>query len=176
MKMWLQTLVSFGLSVGFVCLMAYLNYQVGPIVRGPQVAGATISKERAVTAQVSPLVAEINRVRPNAPLVEDEQLNAVAKARLADMLEKQYYAHKSPDGTSFVDLLTMHNLSTTLYSCENLLMTSSDQAETAVAEWLASPGHKACMLDAGVNSIGSASAVFDAETGQKLYVTLYANM
>lgn len=91
------------------------------------------------------------------------------------MLIKRYYAHISPEGLDFADMLPAFGLERTTPSCENLLMTNNVATEEVVAEWLASPPHKNCMLDPNMTVMGSASGVFDRQTGQILYVTIYAN-
>ncbi len=175
MKVWFRIPASLFLSFAFVAVMAYINYHSDSFISEPTVAGATVTK-KTPSAELSALAAQVNLHRKDAILGEDVRLNALAKTRLSDMLVNRYYAHFSPDGSDFADWLTTFGLEKTTPACENLLMTQSTDEATVVAEWLTSPGHKACMLQPEMNAMGSASAVFDKQTKQILFVTIYAKL
>jgi uncharacterized protein YkwD len=175
MRVWLRFSAVCLLFFTFVYAMAFLNYHVGPFQQQPQVAGASVTKSESVKSS-DPLLRHINSQRDSHIVQEDARLNALATSRLADMLSKRYYAHTSPEGFDFADMLEEFGLEKTTPSCENLLMTSSATTDGVISEWLASPPHKACMLEPAMNAFGSASAIFDRQTGQRLYVTIYANL
>lgn len=146
----------------------------------PQVAGVSVNRLTTVDvapASVQPLTNTLNDYRTKAgqtKVREDVRLNAVALSRAIDMAANSYYAHNSPDGRSFVDLLAEQGMAPTLYSCENLLLSESSDTQHALSEWLSSPAHKSCMSDGLMNSVGVATITFDQSTGQQIFVTIFA--
>ncbi|MCA9328725.1 hypothetical protein KC959_03065 [Candidatus Saccharibacteria bacterium] len=166
----------------YIFAMMTLNKHIGvydgAVAAQPRVAGASTEKKLThIPKTTQTLTNVLNSFRSENGLVtltEDVRLNAVAQSRAIDMVSKQYYAHLSPEGKTFVDLYTQNGLSNTMYSCENLLLSSSADEKQALADWLASPAHKACMSDKLMNRVGVASITFDQETGQKLFVTIFA--
>lgn len=172
--------LALALTTVYTAVMIGLNNRYGEITTYQAVAGArTIRSTAHQVANPQILTQEINRARSGANVteqLEDSRLNTIATLRLQDMIARKYYAHKSPEGINFADLLEDVGLSKTTPSCENLLLTNATDADVMIAEWLASPAHKACMLDTSMNSVGVAQATFDAATGQILVVTIYARL
>ena len=166
----------------YVFAMMMLNKHIGvydsAAATQPRVAGVSTEKKLAhipkTTQTLTDVLNSFRAAGDLALLTEDLRLNAVAQSRAIDMVSKHYYAHVSPEGKTFVDLYAQKGLSNTMYSCENLLLSSSADEQQALADWLASPAHKACMSDKLVNRVGVASITFDKETGQKLFVTIFA--
>jgi len=123
----------------------------------------TTVKGEAITAPVSTgdvLVDEINRVRYEngvAPLSIDGSLDKIADERTKDMVANNYYAHQSPDGTYFNDLMKRDRISYN-FACENLDMAFSGAESTYVADWMASnKGHRECLLSSQVTKVGVAT-------------------
>ena len=122
------------------------------------VKGESIS---APTATGNALVDEINRVRYEngvSPLSIDNSLTKVADERTKDMVTNNYYAHQSPNGTYFNDLMKRDSISYQ-FACENLDLAFSGAESTYVADWMASSkGHRECLLNSKVTKVGVASA------------------
>lgn len=175
MKSWLKVLFAGSLFASYMYAMVFLNYHSGPFKEQKAVAGVSAVKSYAVN-NYDPLVQAINSKRMGYELKEDARLDAIATARLADMLSKRYYAHVSPDGMDFADLLVEVGLQSTTPSCENLLMSLQTDSSLVVDEWMSSPPHRGCMLNPDMNAVGKAGAVFERQTGQMLYVTIYASI
>jgi uncharacterized protein YkwD len=173
------TLVGFIVYTG---VMITLNNHIGvydPVSASNQeVAGVSVQKNQEFALpNNSSLTFEINSARKGSglpSLVEDSRLNKLAQIRAQDMVTQGYYAHKSPQQLTFVNYLPDVGLSDKTYSCENLLMTQSKDPINAVNEWLNSPSHAACMKDKIVTRIGVYSLDFDQNTGQKLFVAIFA--
>ena len=106
------------------------------------------------------LVDEINHVRFEngiAPVLLDDSLSTIADTRTADMVAHNYYAHQSPNGTYFSDLMKRDGI-TYEFACENLDLAFSGAESTYVADWMASTkGHRECLLNKQVTKIGVAS-------------------
>lgn len=88
-------------------------------------------------------------------LSQNSKLSTSAYLKAQDMCTKHYWAHDAPDGTtpwSFVDAAGYNYVSV----AENLAQGFvSDDA--LVAGWMASPGHRANILNAAYQDIGVAS-------------------
>lgn len=101
------------------------------------------------------LLSETNRLREVAgarPLQVDERLNRSAQAKCDDMVERDYWSHKSPDGTYFQTLLEAQNVEFARAG-ENLLNGNTD-AVGVVKAWSESPKHNKTMLDKRYTSVG----------------------
>lgn len=87
------------------------------------------------------------------PLAESAQLDASAQAKANDMLARQYFEHESPDGRS-VDDLAADQKYAYLKIGENLALGLFENDAALVSEWMASPGHRANIMDGGYAEIG----------------------
>jgi uncharacterized protein YkwD len=97
-----------------------------------------------------------------APLALDPRLAAIALARADDLVERQYFGHVSPDGTTAIDALHDGDIPFR-YAGENLA-----QAESVpVAESLlwASPNHRENIMEAHYRRVGVA-VVATAQDGE----------
>lgn len=102
---------------------------------------------------------QVNKARQAAglpALIRDDKLADIATTRAQDMSTRAYYAHKSPEGLYYYDLLEQSGYNAT-YNCENLNLDFTTQANTYVSSWLRSEaGHKECALDSRVTKAGYA--------------------
>ncbi len=118
---------------------------------------------------LSAVLSSVNAVRSERglpPLVADESLTMIAKARANDMREHRYYAHKSPQNTYYFDLMKAAGFSSD-YNCENLDLAFSVDPEVYVGDWFKSrAGHKECLLDPRVSLAGYATVTLDIATDQ----------
>jgi uncharacterized protein YkwD len=108
----------------------------------------------AAAAQIA--VSDVNARRAQAqlpPLAVDPALTVIALERAADLVNRHYFAHVSPDGTTVVDDLRTRNVAW-LYAGENLAIAENVQA-AELALW-ASPEHRDNMLGAHFRRIGIA--------------------
>ena len=91
-----------------------------------------------------------------SPLAENELLAGAATAKVNDMLDKQYFAHVSPDGKSVTDLLAAEGYQYKLVG-ENLALGDFQNEKDLVDAWMASPGHRANILKPDYKEIGMAT-------------------
>lgn len=129
------------------------------------------------------LIKRINAARTanQQPAINtDYRLQKVADSRLQDMIANQYYAHQNLNGKYYYDMLDNVGLAG-MYSCENLSIEPSLEAQDYVDSWLASKeGHRECLLSNKVTAIGIAAGLFspagsDQTDPTYLVVTIYGN-
>jgi uncharacterized protein YkwD len=114
---------------------------------------------RAAAAAADPtaeaaVLALVNEARADAgcgALTADPALAAVARAHSADMRDRDYFSHTSPEGLSPFDRAEQAGVD---YSrAENIAFDQSDAAAVMEA-WLESPGHRENILDCDLTRLG----------------------
>jgi uncharacterized protein YkwD len=100
------------------------------------------------------VLALVNEARVDAgcgALTPDPALAAVARAHSADMRDRDYFSHTSPEGRSPFDRAEQAGVG---YSrAENIAFGQADAAAVMEA-WLKSPGHRANILDCELTKLG----------------------
>ncbi len=123
------------------------------------------------------ILAGLNKSRAKhglRPLVMSSDLQDAAVSHSKAMLEGGFFAHDSPGGATFVARVRSfyHSAGYNNWSVgENLLYSTGEvTADTAIAAWLASPGHRENMLmpewrEVGIGSLraNSAGGLFGGE-------------
>lgn len=89
-------------------------------------------------------------------LSQNSQLEEASKKRALDMFEKQYFAHTSPTGEGAADLVKAEGYQYKIIG-ENLALGDFKDEKELVDAWMASPGHRANILNPGYKEIGVAS-------------------
>jgi uncharacterized protein YkwD len=126
--------------------------------------GAEVEAEPAPVAQAAAAPADptaeaavlalVNEARVDAgcgALTADPALAAVARAHSADMRDRDYFSHTSPEGRSPFDRAEQAGVD---YSrAENIAFGQADAAAVMEA-WLKSPGHRANILDCELTKLG----------------------
>ncbi len=115
------------------------------------VARAAVPADPTAEAAVLALVNEARVDAGCGALTADPALAAVARAHSADMRDRDYFSHTSPEGLSPFDRAEQAGVD---YSrAENIAFGQADA--TAVMEaWLESPGHRANILDCELTKLG----------------------
>lgn len=111
----------------------------------------------AVSISVGDLLSLTNQKRQEAgqsTLVLNDQLSAAAAAKAAFMLEKDFWAHNSPDGTT--PWVFIKNAGYTYYYAGENLARGFNSSGVVVDAWMASPSHKDNMLSDKYKDIGFA--------------------
>jgi uncharacterized protein YkwD len=88
-------------------------------------------------------------------LKENAKLNASALKKLQDMFDKQYFEHVSPSGVGVADLGAQVSY-TYIIIGENLALGNFKDDKSLVDAWMASPGHRANILNNKYTEIGVA--------------------
>lgn len=99
------------------------------------------------------------------PLRENLKLDASAQAKVDDMFKNQYFAHQSPSDEGVGDLAEKFNYKFIAIG-ENLALGNFKNDEALVQAWMASPGHRANILNSSYQEIGVAvkKGIFEGET------------
>jgi uncharacterized protein YkwD len=97
-------------------------------------------------------------------LSENATLDGVARARLLDMFQKQYFAHVAPDGASAPTVAKAAGYNY-LSLGENLALGNFAGDQGVVTAWMNSPGHRANILGSHYTQIGIAASegIFQGE-------------
>jgi len=88
-------------------------------------------------------------------LVENNKLDLSAQKKLQDMFAKQYFEHTSPSGVGISELGNQAGYEYILIG-ENLAMGNFKNDQALVDAWMASPGHRANILNKHYTEIGVA--------------------
>lgn len=89
------------------------------------------------------------------PLIENAKLTAAARAKAEDMFAKQYFEHVSPSGVSPGILVKNYGYEYVVVG-ENLILGNFSSEKEVVDHWMASPGHRANILNRRFAEIGVA--------------------
>lgn len=114
---------------------------------------ATAANLDRVRAATFCLVDQQRAAHGLAPLRDDPVLDAAAQSHSADMVAGDYFDHAAPDGSGPLDRVLaagFAGLDGSLGVAENIATASGSLATPAatVADWMASPGHRANILGA----------------------------
>lgn len=90
------------------------------------------------------------------PLHENLSLRKAAEAKLEDMFAQQYFEHKSPDGKTPADVIKSTGYAYVVVG-ENLALGNFIDDQALVQAWMDSPGHRANILHAKFEEIGTAT-------------------
>lgn len=161
----LQSIVSFGNSVE--------NSVSGELSQGfsapsplQQITKVAPKKTNALTSEG--VIAETNLQRAQngnlPPLAENATLDDVAMLRIDDMFQQQYFAHVGPEGESAITVASSVGYAS-LALGENLALGLYAGDAGVVDAWMASPGHRANILDTHYTEIGVAvrEGMFEGE-------------
>lgn len=95
-------------------------------------------------------------------------LETMAKAKVRDMIDKQYFAHESPDGKNVDELAGQFGYTYSLVG-ENLAMGDFMSGQDIVTGWMNSPGHRANILKSQYTEIGIAVALGMSPEGRMMW-------
>jgi uncharacterized protein YkwD len=181
MKANLKRLVVFIATAAVLILVVSALASAGP-APAIDVKGSTSSTEQAAADVAKPqatlndyenaVAALINSYRVSSGLnavAYEPTLTYIAKLRSADLMDRGYFSHYTPEGTTVFDLMAANGITARLRG-ENLgqaMPASIGSPEAFMNAWQNSPSHNANMLRAGYNYIG----VGMADNGDRIVVT-----
>lgn len=94
------------------------------------------------------------RTKAHLPLLKtNAKLNISAEKKARDMIDKGYFEHKSPTGVTVSDLGDQVGYDYIIMG-ENLALGDFKNADDLMAAWMASPGHRANILNPHYQDIG----------------------
>ncbi len=133
----------------------------------------------ATNMSKSGLLQETNEERTSrglGSLALNSKLNSAAQAKANDMAARDYWSHNTPDGDApwvFID-----NAGYDYDTAGENLAYGFDSSTEAVAGWMASPGHKANILNTGYKEVGfgmANSSDYQGTGPQTIVVAMYAS-
>ena len=150
-----QHRVLFGYSVILILIKVI-------VIVGPVALPSSSLYSSAVNAKN--IIDLTNQTRINlalSPLAANQLLIKAAEAKAQDMLKRQYFAHQSPDGVAPWDWIKTTGYKYRLAG-ENLAV-HFHEAEDVTAGWMASPSHRANIVNNNYREIGvgTATGVFE---------------
>ena len=104
-------------------------------------------------------------------LTENSKLNAAADFKMRDMFTRQYFNHYAPDGTSGISELLIRFDYRYMAAGENLALGNFRNASELVAGWMASPGHRANILNNSYRDVGVATG-YDIFEGRQTIIAV----
>ena len=104
-------------------------------------------------------------------LAENQKLNLAADFKMRDMFTRQYFNHYAPDGTSGIQELLVRFDYSYMMAGENLAFGNFRSARELVEGWMASPGHRANILNSSYRDIGVAAG-YDVFEGRKTIIAV----
>ncbi|MES2930196.1 MAG: CAP domain-containing protein [Patescibacteria group bacterium] len=127
---------------------------------GPlRILTATTSVSEAERISIKNVIALTNQNRAangNLPaLAENAKLDISARKKLDDMFAQQYFEHDSPQGIGIADLGKQIGYNYITIG-ENLALGNFKDDKALVDAWMASPGHRANILNSHYTEIGVA--------------------
>jgi uncharacterized protein YkwD len=110
------------------------------------------------------------RKENNLPeLKKNNLLTEAAEQRTEDMFNKQYFAHDSPEGVKPSDVVLKTNYNYSLTG-ENIALGDFKTEKDLVDAWMASPGHRANILNTEYTEIG-VDATLDNYQGRATWIS-----
>ena len=141
-------LVLVAIIIGFFSLLQTVRFF-------PSLHNSVLGFSSSITAEQ--VIEQTNQERVSLglkPLVINQQLSAAALAKAQDMLNDQYWAHTSPEGKQPWDFMKAANYSYRVAG-ENLARDFHATTEM-MAAWMASPTHKANIVNDKYEQLGIA--------------------
>jgi uncharacterized protein YkwD len=132
---------------------------VASVLIAPPAPGQAIRPPAKRLALATGVLTELNRIRVNhhlVPLVLNSRLSAAALQHSEEMVEQGYFSHDSLDGSTFATRIERYYGRGSVG--ENLVWSAPDiGAGRALRLWMASPEHRAAILEPLWREIGVAA-------------------
>ena len=183
MKVSLKNIVVFIATAVVMLLVISMSLAASP-ASAIEVKGSTSSTQEQAGAQVdskpqavlndyeNAVAALINNYRTSSGLnaiAYEPTLTYIAKLRSADLMDRGYFSHYTPEGTTVFDLMKANGITSKIRG-ENLgqaMPAGIGSPEAFLGAWRNSPSHNANMLRVGYNYIG----VGMVDNGDRIVVT-----
>lgn len=156
----LEDVASFGSSLENSLVSSIAdNISTPPPLRAPVKKVAAVKQPAATGLTKEGVITDTNAERATngalPALQENATLDSIASLRLDDMFDKQYFAHVAPNGSSATTTAVTVGYSY-LALGENLALGGFTSDKDIVDAWMASPGHRANILNNHYTEIGVA--------------------
>jgi len=145
-----------------------------PEVNTAQNASADSANLSGYEQQVLALLNNIRVANGLSPLAPNQSLTDISRTRSADMLDRGYFSHYTPEGTNIFNILRAHGISYK-NAGENLAQSmpaSAGSPEAFVNAWMNSSAHAANILKPQYTRIGIGLA---ENNGRRVVTTVFMN-
>lgn len=127
-------------------------------LRDPEISSSLLESTADKRLTVEGIINETNKQRTTEQLSTlrlNPRLAEAAQQKLKDMFTNQYFAHISPSGKGPSDFVTEADYGYIVVA-ENLAVGNFESDNEVVMSWMASPGHRANIMDRDYHEIGVA--------------------
>jgi uncharacterized protein YkwD len=162
------------LGGGRLATLALLAVLASALVVPASVAAVDSTSLSAAETQMINLLNADRTAAGLVPVRVDTRLMAIARARSADMIARNYFGHTQPDGKNVFNILTAQGV--TWYTAGEIIAYNGYSMDVTASgadyQWMHSPGHKAIVVSTSMNYVGVGLAV-DETTGKKVWTAVY---
>lgn len=129
------------------------------------------STNASVSADEQAMLNLVNKARADAGLGAlqfDAELQKVARIKAKDMVDKNYFSHQSPTYGSPFDMMRQFGIS---FKTAGENIAGNQTVDAAFKAWMASPGHKANILNGSFNYTGI--GIVSGSSYGKIFVQMF---
>lgn len=140
--------------LAIISLLAVLGIKTGALTHGWQKPGSAVLAY-SVSMEPQKLLADTNSQRQQnqqAGLLLDDKLSAAAQAKANDMATRDYWSHKTPDGSPPWIFFSAKNYQ--YQKAGENLAAGFDTEQSVVNAWMASVSHRHNLLDPAYKDVG----------------------
>ena len=182
LKISLKNIVVFIAAAAVLLLVISMSLAASPVSAIEVLGSTSAAQEQATEVGSKPqaalndyenaVAALINSYRTSSGLnaiAYEPTLTDIAKLRSTDLMDRGYFSHYTPEGTTVFDLMAANGITSKVRG-ENLgqaMPAGIGSPEAFLGAWQNSPSHNANMLRAGYNYIG----VGMVDNGDRIVVT-----
>ena len=129
-------------------------------------------REARLSGLAQQMLEQLNQQRAArnlSPLVADERLTEVARRRAADMVQRNYFSHYTPDGETVFTMMDAAGIDY-YYAGENLARNTAPEdlaVSVAMEKFMESPSHRENMLNPKYRDVGIGEV--SASNGWKVF-------
>jgi len=150
---------------------------VGPFAYNAVDSGDEELTEAGIEAEIREDVNEERVAHGLEPLDQSDELAAIADNHSKDMIERDYYAHDSPDGQTFQDRYEANDVycaggeNLNKLTVPSISDDKSDIANRTVDSWMGSEGHRYNILREDYDRQGIGVEIVEEGNSVTFYVT-----
>ena len=163
------------IGIGFLIKNKFLGSRShGNSINLPGKLFGPISSSRAKNLDPDKIIYWTNKYRADEKLpalTKNTTLITAATTKVDDMFTKQYFEHVSPSGVAPADLVKQAGYSYKTTG-ENLALGDFKDEKDLVDAWMASPGHRANILNVDYTQIGVASKLDNFEDRKPTWLSV----
>lgn len=146
-----------------IVFLSSLYFVSSRFASGVNVEPQVLASSTELTQTQRLFLNKINALRTDAGVDElaySEDIEKLTDFRVSDMSSREYYSHRTPDGTDYSNYLNNFNIETSS-SCENLQLQIGSDIDEAIEAWKNSRSHYLCVINPKLNKIAFSYLPFE---------------